>query len=155
VLCYVERHQPPDVSPDGLNCILNFCDCSVAVVGGERLPSSSINSELASLASSHLLLTLVAYSLHFFSIPPWARARRVGVLHTIPAISGNVSRLLPRRTSATRSTQRRSSPLSQRVRQSLHLPQRRLMIHTTPRGSPQRGMDLHLGRRARRARGLG
>lgn len=67
--CYVERRQPPDVFPDGLNCILNFCDCSVAVVGGEWLPSSSINSVLASLASSHLLLPLVAYSssLSFYS----------------------------------------------------------------------------------------
>jgi hypothetical protein len=37
VSCYVERRKPPDVFPDGLNCILNFCDCSVAVVGGERL----------------------------------------------------------------------------------------------------------------------
>jgi hypothetical protein len=36
------------VSSDGLKCILNFCDCSVAVVGGERLPSSSINSAFAS-----------------------------------------------------------------------------------------------------------
>jgi hypothetical protein len=96
VSCYVERRQPPDVFSDGLNCILNFCDCSVAVVGGERLPSSSINSVLASPASSHLLLPLVAYSLHFPSTPPWARARKVGVPHTIPAISGNVSRLLLR-----------------------------------------------------------
>jgi hypothetical protein len=122
VSCYVERRQPPDVFPDGLNCILNFCDCSVAVVGGERLPSSSINSVLASPTSSHLLLVLVAYSLHFSSTPPWARTRKVGVPHTIPAISGNVSRFLPRRTSATRSTRRRSSPLSQRVRRSLPLP---------------------------------
>jgi hypothetical protein len=110
----------------------------VVVVGGVRLPSSSINSVLASLASSHLLPPLVAYSLHFPSIPPWARARKVGVLHTIPAISGNVSRLLPRRTSATRSTRRRSSPPSQRARRSLPLPWRCLMIQTTPRGSPQR-----------------
>jgi hypothetical protein len=66
VSCYVERRQSPDVFPDGLNCILNFCDCSVAVVGGERLPSSSINSVLASPASSHILLPLVAYSLLFF-----------------------------------------------------------------------------------------
>ena len=54
--CYVKRRQPPDVSSDGLNCILNFCDCSVAVVGGERLPSSSINSAFASPVFSHLLL---------------------------------------------------------------------------------------------------
>jgi hypothetical protein len=66
VSCYVERRQPPDVFPDGLNCILN-CDCSVAVVGGERLPSSSINSVLASPTSSHILLPLVAYSILFYS----------------------------------------------------------------------------------------
>jgi hypothetical protein len=69
VSCYVKRRQPPDVSSDGLNCILNFCDCSVAVVGGERLPSSSINSALASLAFSHLLLLLAVLpsssSFHF------------------------------------------------------------------------------------------
>jgi hypothetical protein len=145
------------VFPDCLNCILNFRDCSVAVVGGERLPPPSINSVLASLASSHLLLPLVAYSLHFPSTPPWARARKVGVPRTIPAISGNVSRLLPRRTSATRSTRRRSSPPSQRVRRSLPLPRHRLMIQTTPRGSPQRygptsGPSSVPGSRARMSR---
>jgi hypothetical protein len=57
--CYVKRRQPPDVSLDGLNCILNFCDCSMAVVGGEQLPSSSINSVLASPAFSHFLLLFV------------------------------------------------------------------------------------------------
>jgi hypothetical protein len=69
VSCYVERRQPPDVFPDGLNCILNFCDCSVVVVGGERLPYSSINSVLASPASSHISLLLVALlpSLLFYS----------------------------------------------------------------------------------------
>jgi hypothetical protein len=62
VSCYVKRRQPPDVSSDGLNCILNFCDCSVAVVGGKRLPSSSINSALASLAFSRFLLLLAVSS---------------------------------------------------------------------------------------------
>jgi hypothetical protein len=157
VSCYVEQRQPPDVFPDGLNCILNFCDCSVDVVGGERLPYSSINSVLASPASSHLLLPLVAYSLHFSSTLPWARARKVAVPHTIPAISGNMGRLLPRRTSATRSTQRRSSPPSQRARRSLPLPRRRVMIQTTPRGSPQRygptsGPSSVPGSRARMSR---
>ena len=52
----VKRRQPPDVSSDGLKCILNFCDCLVTVVGGERLPSSSINSAFASPVFSHLLL---------------------------------------------------------------------------------------------------
>jgi hypothetical protein len=56
VLYCVKRCQPPDVSSDGLKCILNFCDCSVTVVGGERLPSSSINSAFASPVFSHLLL---------------------------------------------------------------------------------------------------
>jgi hypothetical protein len=63
----VERCQPPDLFLDGLNCLLNICDCSVTVVGGERLPSSSINSVLASLSSSHILLPLVTYSLLFYS----------------------------------------------------------------------------------------
>jgi hypothetical protein len=67
VSCYVERRQPPDLFPDGLNCLLNNCDCSVTVVGGERLPSPSINSVLASLSSSHILLPPVAYSLLFYS----------------------------------------------------------------------------------------
>jgi hypothetical protein len=37
------------------------------VVGDERLPSSSINRALASLASSHISLPLVAYSPLFYS----------------------------------------------------------------------------------------
>jgi hypothetical protein len=56
VLRCVKGRQPPDVSSDDLKCILNFCDCSVTVVGGERLPSSSINSAFASPVFSHLLL---------------------------------------------------------------------------------------------------
>jgi hypothetical protein len=136
VSCYVERRQPPDVFPDGLNCILNFCDCSVAVVGGERLPYPSIHCILASPASSHLLLLLVAYSLHFPSTPPWVRSIRVAVLRITPVKSGNVSRLLPRRTSATRSIRRRSSPPSPRVLRSPPLPRCRLTIQTTPKGSP-------------------
>jgi hypothetical protein len=56
VLRCVKRRQPPDISSDGLKCILNFCDCSVTVVGGEQLLSSSINSAFASLVFSHLLL---------------------------------------------------------------------------------------------------
>jgi hypothetical protein len=43
-----------------------LCDCSVTVVGGERLPSSSINSAFASLVFSHLLLFSVAC---FSSLP--------------------------------------------------------------------------------------
>jgi hypothetical protein len=43
-----------------------LCDCSVTVVGGERLPSSSINNVVASPAFSHLLLFSVAC---FSSLP--------------------------------------------------------------------------------------
>jgi hypothetical protein len=67
VSCYVKRRQPPNSFPDDLNCLLNICDCSVTVVGDERLPSSSINRALASLASSHISLPLVAYSPLFYS----------------------------------------------------------------------------------------
>jgi hypothetical protein len=114
VSCYVNWRQPHGVSSDGLNCILNFCDCSMTVVGGERLPSSSINSVLASPAFSHFLLLLAVYSLLLPSTPPWARARKVVVLRIIPATSASPSRLLLRRTSATQST-RRSSPQSPRA----------------------------------------
>jgi hypothetical protein len=65
--CYVKRRQPPDLFLDDLNCLLNICDCSVTVVGDERLPSSSINRALASLASSHISLPLIAYSPLFYS----------------------------------------------------------------------------------------
>jgi hypothetical protein len=68
VSCYVKRCQPPDLFPDDLNCLLNICDCSVTVAGDERLPSSSINRALAALASSHISLPLVAYSLLFSSL---------------------------------------------------------------------------------------
>jgi hypothetical protein len=78
VLCYVKRRQPPDVSSDGLNCILNFCDCSVAVVGGERLPSSSINSALASPAFSHLLLLLAVYPPLLPSISNMGKSKKGG-----------------------------------------------------------------------------
>jgi hypothetical protein len=61
VLCCVKRRQPPDASSDGLECLLNaFCDCSVTAVGGERLPSPSINNAIVSLAFSHLSLFSVA-----------------------------------------------------------------------------------------------
>jgi hypothetical protein len=43
-----------------------LCDCSVTVVGGERLPSSSINNAVVSLTFSHLLLFSVAC---FSSLP--------------------------------------------------------------------------------------
>jgi hypothetical protein len=66
VSCYVKRRQPPDLFADDLNCLLNICDCSVTVVGDERLPSS-INRALVSLVSSHISLPLAAYSLLFYS----------------------------------------------------------------------------------------
>jgi hypothetical protein len=138
VSCYVERRQPPDVFPDGLNCILNFCDCSMVVVGGERLPSSSINSVLASLSSSHISLPLDVYSFLFSSIPPWARARKAEAPRTIPTANRSASRLLPQRTSAISSTRGRSSPPSPKDHRSLPLPRHRLMIQTIPRGLLQK-----------------
>jgi hypothetical protein len=157
VLCCVKRRQPPDVSSDSLNCILNFCDCSGAVVGGERLPPSSINNVLASPAFSHLLLLSAACFLLPPSFPPWARVRRVAVPRHAPVISASVSRLLPRRISATRSTRRRSSPPSSRGLRPPPLPRRRLMIQTIPRGLPQRsrptsGPSSAPGSRARMSR---
>jgi hypothetical protein len=74
----MKRCQPPDVSLDGLNCILNFCDCSVAVVGGERLPSSSINSALASPAFSHLLLLLAVYPPLLPSVSNMGKSKKGG-----------------------------------------------------------------------------
>jgi hypothetical protein len=153
----MKRRQPPDMSLDSLNCILNFCDCSVAVVGGERLSSSSINSALASPMFSHFLLLLAISSPLLPSSPPWARARKVVALRITRATSASDSRLLPRRTSATRSTRRRSSPPSPRALRLLPLPRRRLMIQTTPRGSPRRygltsGPSSALGSRARMSR---
>jgi hypothetical protein len=68
VSCYKKRCQPPDLFPDNLNFLLNICDCSVTVVGDERLPSSSINRALASLECSHISLPLVAYSPLFSSL---------------------------------------------------------------------------------------
>jgi hypothetical protein len=67
VSCYVKWRQPPDLFPDNLNCLLNICDCSVTMVGDERLPSSSINRALVALVSSHISLSLVACSLPFYS----------------------------------------------------------------------------------------
>jgi hypothetical protein len=157
VSCYVKRRQPPDVSSDGLNCILNFCDCSVAVVGGERLPSSSINSALASPTFSHFLLLLAISSPLLPSTPPWARARKVVALRITRATSASASRLLPQRTSVSQSTRRRSSPPSPRALRLLPLPRHRLMIQTTPRGLPRRygltsGLSSAPGSRARMSR---
>jgi uncharacterized membrane protein YgcG len=91
------------------------------------LPSSSINSAFASPVFSYLLLFSTAYFLLLLALPPWARTT-----------SASVSRLLRPRTSVTRSTQRRSSPLSLR---GLRLPSpcvSRLTTQTTPRGSRRR-----------------
>jgi hypothetical protein len=79
------------------------------------------------------------------------------VLCITSATNASVSRLPPRRTSATRSTRRRCSPPSPRVHRLLPLPRRRLMTQTTPRGSPQRyrsisGPSSAPGSRARMSR---
>jgi hypothetical protein len=68
VSCYVKRRLAPDLFPDDLNCILNICDCSVTVVGYERLPPAPINRALASLVSSHISRPFVAYSPLFSSL---------------------------------------------------------------------------------------
>jgi hypothetical protein len=121
------------------------------------LSSSSINSALASPAFSHLLLLLAVSSPLLPSTPPCARARKVVALRITPATNASASRLLPRRTSATRSTRRRSSPPSPRALRLLPLPRRRLMIQTTPRGSPRKyglksGLSSAPGSRARMSR---
>jgi hypothetical protein len=91
------------------------------------LPSSSINSAFASPVFSHLLLLSVACFLLLPSFLPWARVT-----------NASASRLLHRRTLATRNTRRRSSPPSPRGLRLPSLPRRRLMIQTTPRGLPRR-----------------
>jgi hypothetical protein len=121
-------------------------DCSVTVVGGERLPSSSINSAFASLVFSHLLLFSAACFLPLLAFPPWARTT-----------NASASRLLHQRTLATRNTQRRSSPLSPRGLRLQSLPQRRPMTRTTLRGLPRRsgltsGPSSAPGSRARMSR---
>jgi hypothetical protein len=109
------------------------------------LPSSSINSAFASPVFSHLLLFSAACFLLLPSFPPWARAT-----------NASASRLLHRRTSATRNT-RRSSPPSPRGLRLPSLPRRRLTIQTTPRGLPRRsglisGPSSAPGSRARMSR---
>jgi hypothetical protein len=91
------------------------------------LPSSSINNAFASPAFSHLLLFSAACFLLPLSFPPWARTT-----------NASVSRLLHQRTLVTRSTQRRSSPLSPRGLRLPSLCVSRLTIQTTPRGLRRR-----------------
>jgi hypothetical protein len=155
VSCYVKRRQPPDLFPDDLNCLLNICDCSVTVVGGERLPSSSINSMLDSLASSHILMPLVAYSLLFYST--MGKSKKGGSSSHHSGDKRKRERLLPQRTSAIPSTRRRSSPPSPRGRRSTPLPRRRLTTQTIPRGLLRKcghtsGPSSALGSRARMSR---
>jgi hypothetical protein len=140
VLCCVGRCQPPDVFPDGLNRILNFCDCSVAVVGGERLPSPSINSVLASPVSSHISLLPVGLlpSLPFYSAMGKNKKGGSSSHH-----SGDKRKREPTPPSedfgdSEYSEEEFSPPLSQRVRRSMPLPRRRLTTQMTPRGSPWR-----------------
>jgi hypothetical protein len=110
------------------------------------LSSSSINSAFASLVFSHLLLFSAACFLPLLAFLPWARAT-----------NASASRLLHRRTLATRNTRRRSSPLSPRGLQLLSLPQRRPMTRMTLRGLPRRsrltsGPSSAPGSRARMGR---
>jgi hypothetical protein len=95
VLCYVKRRLLPDLPPDDLNCLFNTCDCSVTVVRDERLLPASINRLPASLVSSHIFWSFVAYfpTFLFSSNWPWARTRRVEVRCTTPAISGSASQV--------------------------------------------------------------
>jgi hypothetical protein len=125
VSCYVKRRLPPDLFPDDLNCILNICDCSVTVVGDERLPPTPINRALASLVSSHISRSFVAYSPLFSSLllNHGQEQERRKFVAPLWRQSGSVSRVpLP----------------SPRGRQPMPLPQCRLMIRTIPRGSPSR-----------------
>jgi hypothetical protein len=155
----MKRHQPPDLFPDDLNCLLNICDCSVTMVGDERLSSSSINRALAALASSHISLSLVAYSLLFSSlllhhgqeqekwrlVAPFRRQAEVRAdsslrgLQRFRVLGGGVLLLSPK------------------GRQSTPLPWHRPMTRMIPRGSPPRcgpisGPSSALGSRARMSR---
>jgi hypothetical protein len=47
VPCYTKRHLLPDSFSNGLNFLLNSCDCSASEVGSGRSPPASINSLLA------------------------------------------------------------------------------------------------------------
>jgi hypothetical protein len=110
------------------------------------LPSSSINSAFVSLVFSHLLLFSAACFLLLPSFAPWVRVT-----------NASASRLLHRRTSATRNTRRRSSPPSLRGLRLPSLPRCRLTIQTTPRGLPRRsglisGPSSALGSRDRMSR---
>jgi hypothetical protein len=69
VSCYVRRRLRPDLFLGGLNGLLNTCDCSVTVVGDQRLPPTPINRLPASLVSSHISWPFVAYSPPFSSLP--------------------------------------------------------------------------------------
>jgi hypothetical protein len=102
---------------------------------------------------------LLFHLLSFLPLSPWARAREVAALRITRATSASASRLLPRRTSATRNTRKRSSPPSLRALRLLPLPRRRLMIRMTPRGSPRRykptsGPSSVPGSRARMSRSI-
>jgi hypothetical protein len=129
------------------------------VVGDERLLPASINRLPASLVSSHISWSFVAYFPTFLSSSnqPWARKRRVEVHHTTPTTSGSTSQVPPWRTLVTPSTRRRSFPLSPRGHRSTPLPRCRLMTWTIPRGSLPRcgrtsGPSSASGSRARMSR---
>jgi hypothetical protein len=112
VSCYAKRRLLLDSFLDGLNCLLNSCDCSASVVGSGWSPLASINSLLAPLFSS-LILRSSAFFFFFvlsFSNQPWVEAGGVVVgLATLMA-SASVLRVLPQRTSGTLTTRRRPPP---------------------------------------------
>jgi hypothetical protein len=77
VSCYVKRRLLPDSFSGGLNCLLNTCDHSASVVGSGRTPPASINSMLAPLFFSLILLSSVTF--FFLSLllqPTMGRGRR-------------------------------------------------------------------------------
>jgi hypothetical protein len=68
VSCYAKRRQLPDFFSSGLNCLLNFCDCSMSRVGSGRSPLDSINSPLAlAVLFTCSLITCFLLLLHFLS----------------------------------------------------------------------------------------
>jgi hypothetical protein len=145
VSCYVKRRQPPDLFPDDLNCLLNSCDCSATVVGDERLPSSSINRALASLASSHISLPFVAYSPPFSSL----------LLHHGQEQERQKFVAPFRRQAEARADHSLGGLRRFRVLASLHLSPGIVRLLGRFPEDRRRGMDIHPGRRALRARGLG
>jgi hypothetical protein len=117
------------------------------MVGDEQLPPVSINRVLASLVSSHISRSFVAYSPLFSSLPLNHGQEQEGQKFVAPL----------RRQAVTLSTRRRSFPPSPRGRRSTLLPRFRPMTRTILRGSSPRcgrtfGSSSALGSRARMSR---